>query len=104
MKIEEINWENGRIRELRFSTEMGESSIMLVSELYSDLKAEYRKRVDIKFQRISSICIDFDVKELEANSMNGNIEAGNVSGNSFDIQLLSGRLQIVADDIEVVRY
>lgn len=104
MKIEEINWENGRIRELRFSTEMGESSIMLVSELYSDLKADYRKRVDVKFQNISLISLGFDVKELEVSSLNGNIETGNITGNSLDIQMLSGRLQIVADDIEVVRY
>lgn len=104
MKIEDINWQNGRIRELRFLTEMKESTVILILELYSDLKAGYRKRVDIKFQNISLISIDFDVKELEANSLDGNIQKGLADATSIDIEMLQGRLQIAANDIEVVRY
>ncbi len=103
MKITEINWENGRIRELRFITEMNKSSIILVSELYSDIMAEYRKRVDIVFHKIITINLDFDIKEIEANSHGGNIQKGVANATSLDIELLNGRLQIIADDIEVVR-
>ncbi len=104
MKISEINWENGRIREVRFVTEADSSFVILVAELYSDPKADYRKRIDIKCQAIKSIKIDFDVNELQKNSGAGNIVNGVFVGNRLELTLIKGCLSIMSGKIEVERY
>ncbi len=104
MKIEQINWEQGRIREIRFATESDNTEIILVAELYSDLKADYRKRVDIKFKNLVSIEMNFDINQLQRTSYNGNIISGLASPELVDIELSDGRLKVVASDIQVVRY
>lgn len=104
MKIGEINWGNGRIREVRFVTEMETSSVIIVAELYSDLKADYRKRVDIKCESIRSIHIDFDVNELQKNSGIGNIINGEAVDNRLEVSLTKGCLLIMSEKIKVERY
>lgn len=104
MRISEINWENGRIREIRFVTEADGSSTVIVAELYSDPRADYRKRVDVKCEAIYYINIDFDVNELQKNSGAGNIVNGGFVDNQLEIVLAKGRLAISAEEIKLVRY
>ncbi len=83
---------------------METSSVIIVAEPCSDLKADYRKYVDIKCEAIQFIQIDFDVNELQKNSGIGSIINGAVIHNRLEVSLTKGCLSIMSEKIKVERY